>query len=75
MQRRIYLIILMLLGIGIFANAQQKSKKTTPKTIETTNEMPVLVTSSKKAKKKSTTRTPAKKESITNSSKPKTVNL
>lgn len=75
MQRRIYLIILVLLGIGIFANAQQKSKKTKPIIEDGADQMPVLVISTKKAKKKSTTITKAKKDSIVISSKPKTMHL
>ncbi len=74
MQRRIYLTIMMLLGIGIFANAQQKSKKTKPIIEDGADQMPVLVISSKKAKKRPTN-TPAKKESIKISAKPKTVHL
>ena len=75
MTRRIYLTILMLLGIGVLANAQQKPKNTKPIIEDSGNEMPVLVISSKKAKKKPTTITPAKKDSMANSTKPKTVKL
>ena len=71
MARRIYLTILMLLGIGILANAQQKSKKTKPIIEDGADPMPVLVISSKKAKKKTTTITLAKKDSMANSSKQK----
>ena len=42
MARRIYLTILMLLGIGILVNAQQKSKKTKPIIEDGADPMPVL---------------------------------
>jgi len=75
MQRKIYLTILMLLSIGIFANAQQKSKNTKPTIEDGADQMPVLVISTKKAKKKPITINKVKKDSIVISSKPKTVHL
>ena len=62
----------MLLGIGIFANAQQKSKNTKPVIEDGADQMPVLVISTKKAKKKPTSSSTPKKDSIVISTKPKT---